>query len=219
MALTSVPAAVPRTAAGRRWLPFAVRLLLDVTVAAAIAVFAFLAVGPRVLPYQTVTMLTGSMRPMIEPGSVAVEVSEPVAALRPGQVISFHAPVSGHPVVTHRVVSVRRVSSQVLVQTRGDANSGNDPWTAVVHGARVWQVRAVIPWLGSALRMLRQPTMHAVVGYVAPAALLCWFVAEVWRRPEGGHRRCEHELPPAYPSSRLLGSPSSLPLRSRSSGA
>lgn len=203
MAMTSsVPAAVQLSAAGRRCLHTAGRLLLDITVVVAVAFFAFFAIGPRLLPYQTVTMLTGSMRPAIPPGAVAVELSEPVAALRAGQVISFHAPEPGHPVVTHRVVAVRRVNGQVLVRTRGDANGGVDPWVAVVHGSRVWQVRAVVPGLGSALRWLRQPHVHLLVVWVGPALLLCWFLAGVWREPEGGRRRCGSDALPASRPSR-----------------
>jgi signal peptidase I len=194
-----VPATVFRTVAGRRAARAATRLLLNVTVVMALTLFAFLAVGPRLLPYQTVTMLSGSMRPAVPTGAVAVEVPEPVSALRVGQVISFHAPVAGHPVVTHRVVAVERRGSQVLVRTRGDANTGVDPWLAVVRGSRVWQVRAVIPHLGSAIRLLRRPLVHALVAWVAPVVLLLWLLAGIWRRPapastrltaEGGAARC-----------------------------
>lgn len=167
------------------------RVVLDLTVAVAILLFAFLAVGPRLLPYQTVTMLTGSMRPSVPPGSVAVDVAEPVGALRPGQVISFHAPTADHPVVTHRVVAVVRRNGMTLVRTRGDANPGEDPWTAQVHGDTVWRVRAVVPHLGTMLRLLRRPQVHVVVAWVVPAALLAWLLSAVWRERKGDERGCE----------------------------
>ena len=159
------------------------RTLLDAVVMVAVLLFLFLAVGPRVLPYRTVTMLTGSMRPSIPPGSVAVDVAEPVSAIRPGQVLTFHSPLPGHPVVTHRVVSVSHRDGRTLVRTRGDANSAADPWLAVVHGDHVWRVRADLPYLGNAIRMLHRPVAHAVLAWVLPALLLVWFLAGVWRRP------------------------------------
>src|SRR3954451_9715225 len=122
MALTITPAAVFPTAAGGRLARSVGRLLLNVVVAAALMLFGFLAIGPRLLPYQTVTMLTGSMRPELPPGSGAVQPAEPVSAIEPGQVISFHAPEPGRPVVTHRVVEVVHRNGQVLIRTRGDAN-------------------------------------------------------------------------------------------------
>ena len=51
-----------RNWAHRRATRRAGRLLLDVALVAAVLLFAFLAIGPRLLPYRTVTMLTGSMR-------------------------------------------------------------------------------------------------------------------------------------------------------------
>jgi signal peptidase len=91
--------------------------------------------------------------------------------------------------VTHRVISVQHRDGKVLIRTRGDANTGVDPWLAVVHGRSVWRVRAVVPWAGSAIRTLRAPETHLVVAWVAPAALLAWFLVGLWRRPARGHRR------------------------------
>ena len=199
--LVRSPAAGFPTAGAGRTVRAVARVLLDVVVAIAVLLLVFLAIGPRLLPYQTVTMLTGSMRPGIPPGSVVVETSEPVGALRAGQVISFHTPQPGHPVVTHRVVEVLHRNDQVLVRTRGDANSGVDPWIAAVHGDRVWRVRTIIPHLGSALRVLRRPGMRVLVGFVAPAALLGWLLAGIWRRPGGGVNTCEPSGLSAYPSS------------------
>ena len=62
----SRPAGTPRTVLGAvyRWIA---RVLMVVAVAA----FAGLAVGPHVFGYRTMTMLTGSMAPKINPGDVA----------------------------------------------------------------------------------------------------------------------------------------------------
>jgi signal peptidase len=178
------------TAVGRRVLRTSARLLLDLAMLIAVAAFVALAIGPRLLPYQTVTMLSGSMQPTVPTGSLAIDVSEPVSALRVGQVITFHAPVPGDPVVTHRVVSVERRDGRVLIRTKGDANSGDDPWHAVVRGDRVWRERAALPWIGSAIHQLRQPTAHLVTAWALPFAALGWFLAALWRPAvKGGGRR------------------------------
>ncbi|WP_441412993.1 hypothetical protein [Arthrobacter sp. 2MCAF14] len=59
---------------------------------AAIATLLFLAVGPRILGYQTSTMLAGSMSPLINPGDVVVTVPVPVKDLKVGD---HHRPHSG----------------------------------------------------------------------------------------------------------------------------
>ena len=155
----------------------------------AVLLFLFLAIGPRLLPYRTVTMLTGSMAPAVPPGAMAIDVAEPVSQLRVGQIVSFHAPEPGRPVVTHRVVSVERRDGKVLIRTRGDANGGDDPWLAVVHGDKVWRVRGVVPHMGTAIRLLRGRLVHVLLAWVAPAALLMWLVVGLWRPSKSSGRR------------------------------
>jgi signal peptidase len=216
-ALTVSPAVVHAATAGKNVSRHAGRLGLNLLVGAAVAVFAFLAIGPRLLPYRTVTMLSGSMRPVAPVGSVLVDVAEPVSALRPGQVISFHAPVPGRPVVSHRVIDVQHRDGQVLVRTKGDANSAADPWLAVVHGDTVWRMRAVIPGLGTAVRAMRARLARPLMLYAVPGVLLLWLLASVWRRPtaaaEGGDASCVYpdgpQLSPRSPS------PCSAPARRR----
>ena len=48
-------------------------------VAVAIVAFAGLAVGPHVFGYRTMTMLTGSMSPWIDPGDVVITTPIPVS--------------------------------------------------------------------------------------------------------------------------------------------
>lgn len=196
------------------------RAALMMALLVAVVLLGFLAIGPRLLPYRTVTMLTGSMRPTIPPGAVAVVVAEPVSQLRAGQVVTFHAPVAGRPVVTHRVVSVDRRDGRVLIRTRGDANSGNDPWLAEVHGGTVWRLRAVVPHLGSALRLLRTGALHFWVVWALPLIALVWFLIGVWRpRAVAGSESREggDELPCAYPDEPSLPVRSSSPMRSSAS--
>src|SRR5688572_21532627 len=75
---------------------------------ASLALLVALGVGPRTGRYQTVTMLTDSMSPSMPAGSVVVVTREPVSTVEPGQVITFAAPISGNPIVTHRILSVKR---------------------------------------------------------------------------------------------------------------
>jgi signal peptidase I len=155
-------------------------LLLVVVVA-----FAGLAVGPHVFGYRTMTMLTGSMAPRINPGDVTVAVQEPTSRVAVGQVISYRIPVDDHRVVSHRVVKVTRgPGSSVSVQTKGDANKAADPWTAIIADPHVWTVRAVVPYLGDVIRTLRGPGLHIVFLYVGPALLTLLLLVEIWRTPK-----------------------------------
>ncbi|WP_104524696.1 signal peptidase I [Blastococcus atacamensis] len=159
----------------------------------AVLAFAVLAVGPHVFGYRTMTMLTGSMAPEIEPGDVTVATPVPVSEVTEGMVISYHMPVGDQRLVTHRVVSVDRAADgSVTVQTKGDANTANDPWTASLEGDTVYQVQAVIPEVGELIRLFRTPGLSQALLYGAPVLLAGWLLMTIWR-PE----RNENEEVPA----------------------
>src|SRR3954453_16617326 len=141
---TTRPAA-ERAGLGRRLLAGTVRWSVRGLMAVAVLAFAVLAIGPHVLGYRTMTMLTGSMSPQIDPGDVVVSPPLDVQDVTEGMVISYHIPIDDHRVVTHRVTSVQHDSDgTVTVQTKGDANTAVDPWQATLQGQTAYQVRAVI---------------------------------------------------------------------------
>ncbi|KQS58408.1 hypothetical protein ASG36_10025 [Geodermatophilus sp. Leaf369] len=158
------------------------RGLADLVVLVAVLAFCFLAAGPHLLGYRTVTMLTASMAPGIEPGDVVVALPIPVAEVEPGMVITYAIPIGDRRVVSHRVVSVdRAVDGTTTIQTQGDANDGLDPWQATLDGDTAWQVRAVVPHLGSAIALLRSPVLTQTLVWVVPAVLVGWALLGIWR--------------------------------------
>lgn len=152
----------------------------------AVAAFLFLAVGPRFLGYQTSTMLTGSMAPLINPGDVVVSVAKPSGELKTGDIITYGIPVDDRRIETHRVVEIiRNAKGTTAVRTKGDANNGADPWTAVLQEDTVHVHAATIPYLGTAIRTLRDPTVLKVLMYGAPAVLVAMLLASIWgKKPE-----------------------------------
>jgi signal peptidase len=144
--------------------------------------FLVLAVGPHLLGYRTMTMLTASMAPEIDPGDVTVVTPIAVSEVTEGMVITYHKPVDDRSLVTHRVVSVETgPDGAVQVRTKGDANDGVDPWTATLQGDTAYEVRAVIPELGHLIQALRAPVVTQVLLYGAPALLAGWLLLTIWR--------------------------------------
>jgi signal peptidase len=161
-----------------RVLPWLVRGL----VAMAVVAFLGLAVGPHVFGYRTMTMLTSSMAPEIEPGDVTVVTPLAVEDVTEGMVIAYHIPIDDHRVVTHRVIDVQRgLDGSTTVQTKGDANEAADPWLAKLEGTTAWQVQAVVPEIGHAIQALRTPVVSQVLLYGAPALLAGWVLLSIWR--------------------------------------
>jgi signal peptidase len=158
--------------------PWLVRGLLGI----AVLTFALLAVGPHVLGYRTMTMLTGSMAPQINPGDVTIVTPIKVSDVTEGMVITYHRPIEDHSLVSHRVISVKKASDgTVTIQTKGDANKAADPWTATLNGDTAYQVRGVVPMLGHVIEALRAPVVTQALLYGAPALLVGWLLLSIWR--------------------------------------
>jgi signal peptidase len=158
--------------------PWLVRGLLGL----AVLTFALLAVGPHVFGYRTMTMLTGSMAPEIDPGDVTIVTPIAISEVTEGMVITYHRPIEDHSLVTHRVISVTTApDGTVSVQTKGDANAAADPWTATLNGDTAYQVRGVVPIHGHVIEALRAPIVAQVLLYGAPALLVGWLLLTIWR--------------------------------------
>jgi signal peptidase len=142
----------------------------------------FMTVAPRIFGYTTATMLTGSMVPTINPGDVILDTREPRADIAVGQIISYHIPVEDRRVESHRVVWVHHdKDGTVKFRTKGDANTAPDPWTAKVSTPDVWRVRAVLPFVGTAIRALREPIVHTLLAIALPALLVVGLLVTIWK--------------------------------------
>jgi len=132
---------------------------------------------------------TGSMRPTLKPGDVAVLTSESTADLKRGQIVAFHPPKEPNVTVMHRVVSIERTNSISIIQTKGDANNANDQWRAHILGDTVWHETHKIPMVGylaawSQQRPIRLGVLLSAVGLTV-SLLLSW----IWRPPNARARR------------------------------
>lgn len=120
------------------------------TLIALLAAAALAIAVPRILGGTTLTVLTGSMQPSIDPGDMIAVVPVEPEDLRRGDVVTFQ-PHSGDPMlITHRIVAVDGAPGERTFITRGDANSANDPEivAAQVQG-RVVYVLPYVGWVNS----------------------------------------------------------------------
>lgn len=123
------------------------------------------------LHFQTVT--SGSMRPTISPGDVAVTQAVPVSSLKVGDVIVFYPPgVTAEPVM-HRIVSLENG----LIKTRGDANNADDPWQVTLTGTTSYRMVAVVPFIGWLIELQRPALI--VAGLLVVLAILLEIRKEV----------------------------------------
>jgi signal peptidase len=114
-------------------------------------------------------VLTGSMRPGINPGDVVLTKRVPVTSLHTGDIVVFMPP--GQQLArVHRIHSLEKASTGgIVVTTKGDANNVIDPWHEISMRGDAYRVVFVIPkagWLVSGgLRWL-------ILGFVFVGAAL-----------------------------------------------
>src|SRR5689334_15061410 len=89
----------------------AARIVAVTTVRAVVALsvgfLLFVGIGPHVVHYRVLTVLTGSMRPTAAPGDLVVDTPVPLDRLAVGDVITYQAPTPEHQVLSHRIIEIR----------------------------------------------------------------------------------------------------------------
>ena len=148
------------------------------TVVFVLALIVFIAwfMVPRVVGWTPVVVLSGSMEPELGVGAIAmVEGKEPLD-VTVGDVVTFTHPAplkNPAPLVTHRVVAIDHDGSgQPILQTRGDANADDDPWTVPASNV-LGTVKFSIPHLGTISNRLRSPLGFTLLVAI-PAMYLAW---------------------------------------------
>jgi signal peptidase I len=118
---------------------------------------------PLVLGAQPYSVLTGSMRPGIPPGSLIAVRPVPFESIQVGDIITYQLESGKPAVVTHRVVGDTEASDgERMLTTRGDANNLADaaPVREVqVRGTLVYAV----PFLGYPGSIMNGPIRSGVV--------------------------------------------------------
>jgi len=119
------------------------RRIVDVVlVTAGVAVLAG-GIAFRLADFHVQTVLTGSMRPTVSPGDLAITQGVPMSSLRVGDAIVFTPPTETQSVL-HRIAS----REGDVITTKGDANNVADPWSITLQGSTGYRLVFVVPYLG-----------------------------------------------------------------------
>lgn len=102
--------------------------------------------APQVAGYQMYIVLSGSMNPEFDTGSLAFVKETPPEQIVVGDIITFRSSSGSDSLTTHRVVEVMREQGLQFV-TRGDANNVNDPNPVPAENI-VGRVTGSVPYLG-----------------------------------------------------------------------
>src|SRR5438067_11228392 len=98
-----------------------------VLVAGAVVTFVAAYAALLVVGYKPVAVYSGSMRPTLGVGSLAVDKVVDAHSVRVGDVITFNDPYVKGRLVTHRVAQIVPTKHGLAYRTKGDANAARDP--------------------------------------------------------------------------------------------
>lgn len=131
--------------------------------------------------YKPVAVYSGSMRPTIPVGGLALDRAIPARKVRVGDVITFSDPYVRGRYVTHRVVEILQTPRGLAYRTKGDANPGRDPWAIRLDG-QVGRVSFSVPVAGYILFYAHTREIRSALISLAAILLLIGTLRRIWRR-------------------------------------
>ncbi len=144
--------------------------------------------APIAMGWRPSVVLTGSMRPTIPPGDIAlIGPANPGAGLPPGRVILVRDSRLSSGTYLHRIV---RYDAAHRIITKGDANRDQDS-TPVEANRVAGQVLLVVPLVGQPIVWLHDHRFAPAVGFALTTWAALWLVA-----------RRRHRSPPGRPRHR-----------------
>ena len=165
-----------------RFLKTASKVTVSLLSGAAVA-FAAVYVALTVLGYKPVAVYSGSMEPTIHVGGLALDRAIPSKKVRVGDVITFSDPYVKGRLVTHRVIDILQTPHGLAYRTKGDANSGRDPWTIRLAG-QVGRVSFSVPVAGYILYYAHTREIRSLLICLAALSLLVGVLRRIWRKEE-----------------------------------
>jgi len=112
------------------------------------AALAFAGYQVKTGQWHATPVLSGSMRPGIQPGDVVITQRVPVSDLRVRDVVVFYPPNETKRQTVHRIVKLTVKGGTTSITTWGDANLIADPAVSSLRGTTAYRMVRVVPLLG-----------------------------------------------------------------------
>jgi signal peptidase len=134
--------------------------------------------------YRPVVVYSGSMKPALSVGSLALVERVPSAQVRVGDVLTFADPNQPGRLVTHRVVeTVERPEGGLAYRTKGDANTRRDPW-AIALPEDAGRLAFDVPYVGYALWYAKTREARTALVLFLAGLVLTLLLRAIWRRED-----------------------------------
>lgn len=137
---------------------------------------------PRMFGYQMLTVLSGSMEPAIQTGSIIfIRPEVDPTSLAEGDVITYRAMDDPGMFITHRITEIQRGQEQIQFMTKGDNNPSMDPTPIPVDHVVGKYAQLTIPWAGYVFSFLQSRAGIALMLIVPGLALILYQWVSVWK--------------------------------------
>lgn len=134
---------------------------------------------PEIAGYQLKTVLSGSMEPGIQTGSlIAVKPDGDMKRFKDGDVITFMD--EEEKLITHRITEVMASGEQVMYRTKGDNNNAEDLEPVLSENVVAKYTGFTIPYLGYLVNFA-QSRNGAFLLLIPGILLLCYSGLTIWR--------------------------------------
>ncbi len=135
---------------------------------------------PRVLGYETMAVLSGSMEPEYPVGSmIGVKKDVDPTTLEAGDIITYY--IGEDTVVTHRIVEVQLEEQQFI--TKGDSNETEDA-NPVLFSNLIGEAQYCIPYLGFVSIYATTPLGIGVICGLLVLIILVTFLPDIFEKEE-----------------------------------
>jgi len=131
--------------------------------------------------WRTEVVISGSMEPAIQTGSVVIVRPIVPDTIRKGDIIMFSS-LDMKSLTTHRVVNAENEPTLRFI-TKGDANKNSDI-TPIVPGQIVGIVAVTIPYLGILTQFIKTPLGFTLFFLIPAMSLIGREVLDLWREME-----------------------------------
>lgn len=122
-----------------------------------------------VFGYQLKAVLSGSMEPSIQTGSIiSIKVKDKPTLFQKNEIITFRM---DDKYITHRIIETQKVNGEISYKTKGDNNDGPDLWTVSPNQIIGKYSGFTIPYIGFALNYVGTKTGSALL-FIIPGVFL-----------------------------------------------
>jgi signal peptidase len=124
------------------------RVFSTMMLVVAFGVLAFAGYQVKTGQWHATPVLSGSMRPGLQPGDVVVTQRVPISDLQVRDVVVFYPPNETRRQTVHRIVKLTVKGGTTSITTWGDANLVADPGVSSLKGTTAYRMVRVVPLAG-----------------------------------------------------------------------